>query len=272
MPAAEPRGELDDLRALRADDDLRVRRAVLDPERGRSLPRGLDRRSDVRRRERARPDVRERDAERGRIGAHAVGHGERVEAPVERERVDRHLLAVDQLLDEARLRPRSLERCVDRRRKRRLVLDEREPALALPVRRLHDAREAEPLDRGARLREALGDLGPRLRDAGFAEALALLDLRDRELRDLRRERVREREPLRDAGRDGDRPVDPGRDHAVDPLGLREPLDPRLVLGRDDRAAIREREAGRGGIAVDRDHEQVQRACGLEQPELRGAGA
>ena len=69
VPAAEPRSELDHLRALRADDDLRVRRAVLDPERCGRLARRLDRGADVRRRERTRPDVRERDAERRRLGA-----------------------------------------------------------------------------------------------------------------------------------------------------------------------------------------------------------
>ena len=112
----------------------------------------------------------------------------------------------------------------------------------------------------------------RLRHAGLREALALTQLRRRQLRGLGRDRVRQREPLRDPRRDPDRPVDARSDHAVDALGLGEPLDAGLVLGRDDRAAVREREARRGGIAVDRDHEQVARARGREQPELRGAGA
>jgi hypothetical protein len=84
--------------------------------------------------------------------------------------------------------------------------------------------------------------------------------------------VRQREPPRDAGGDADRPVDPRRDHAVDALGLGELRDPGLVLGRDDRAPVREREPGRRRVAVDRDREQAEGASGLEQPQLRGARA
>ncbi len=272
VAAAEPSGELDDLRAGEPDDDLRVRRPVLDPERGGRLARRLDGRADVRGRERARPDVCERDAERRRLRADAVGHGQRVEAPVERERVDGDLLPVDQLLDEAGVRPGCLERGVDGGGEPRFVADEREPTLALAVGRLHDARKPEPFDRGARLAEALAELRLRLRHSRLGEALALTDLRGRQLRDLRRERMREREPLRDARGHRDGPVDPRRDHAVDPLGLGEPFDARLVLGRDDRPAVGERESRRGGIAVDRDHEEVERTGRLEQPELRRAGA
>src|SRR5829696_4606186 len=145
VAAAEPRGQLDDARAARADHDLRVRRARLDTERRGRLARRLDGRTDVHRLECAWPDVRERDAERRRLRAHAVGHGERVEAPAERERVHRHLLAVDQLLDEARAGARRLKGGVDRRSELVVVGDEREAALPLPVRRLEDARKADPL-------------------------------------------------------------------------------------------------------------------------------
>ncbi len=54
--------------------------------------------------------------------------------------------------------------------------------------------------------------------------------------------------------------------------LREPLDPRLVLGRDHRALVREGEPGRERVAVDRDHREVAGRRGLEQAELRRAGA
>ena len=46
----------------------------------------------------------------------------------------------------------------------------------------------------------------------------------------------------------------------------------LVLGRDDRAAVRVTEPGRVGIAVDGDHVQVALVRGGEQPELRRARA
>ena len=48
----------------------------------------------------ARPDVGERDAERGRLGDDAVGHGERDERAADGEGVDRQLRPVDELLDE----------------------------------------------------------------------------------------------------------------------------------------------------------------------------
>ena len=195
-------------------------------------------------RERARPDVRERDAERRRLGAHAVGDRQRVEAAVERERVHRHLRPVDELLDEAgvrRVRPRA------RRRPRRSAsdssVDEREAALALPVGRLDDAREAEPLDRRARLLEALQSS----RRAAAARPPRAKRSRCRTF-DVASTAVSgeigcgSAEPLRDARGDPDGPVDARRDHAVDALGLGEPLDAGLVLGRDDRAPVGEREA------------------------------
>jgi hypothetical protein len=84
--------------------------------------------------------------------------------------------------------------------------------------------------------------------------------------------MRECKPFRDPGGDADRPVDPGRDHAVDALGLRQLRDPGLVLRREDRAAVREREPRGGRVAIDRDREEVERPRGLEQAELRRARA
>ena len=84
--------------------------------------------------------------------------------------------------------------------------------------------------------------------------------------------MRQPEPRGDARGDPDGPVDPRRDDPVDALGLGEPLDAVLVLGRDDRAAVGVPEPGRVGIAVDRDHVQVALARRGEQPELRGPGA
>ena len=276
VPAAEPRGELDDLRALRADDDLRVGRPVRDPERGRSLRAASTACGDLRRRcahgqtcASATPNA----------GGSASCRSVTVSAwnrPPSEKRVDRHLLArrraprrgtTPPATPRAPRRPRPRARLVAR--------TSDEPALALPVRRLHDAREAEPLDRVARL----GERSCTSRCAAAAtpasrEALALArPSTSRACATSRRERVR-RAPSRSATRAAiaDRPVDPRRDHAVDALGLGEPLDPRLVLGRDDRAAVREREAGRAGIAVDRDHEQVRARARLRAARAAPAPA
>ena len=75
MPAAEPGGDLHHDRPVRADPELRVRRAVRGsrpppPQRAQPRRRGL--RSCTR-----RPDVRERDAECGRLGGQPVGDGQR---------------------------------------------------------------------------------------------------------------------------------------------------------------------------------------------------
>jgi hypothetical protein len=78
--------------------------------------------------------------------------------------------------------------------------------------------------------------------------------------------------LCDPGRDRHRPVDPGRDHAVDSLRGGETVDLRLVLDRDDRAAVGEAKAGRGRVAVDGDDEQAALAGGFEETELSCARA
>ena len=81
--------------------------------------------------------------------------------------------------------------------------------------------------------------------------------------------MREPEPLGDPGGDSDGPVGSGRDDPVDVLGPGEAVDARLVLGRDERALVRVGEAGRRGVAVDRDHEEVAFACRAQEPDLRG---
>jgi hypothetical protein len=76
---------------------------------------------------------------------------------------------------------------------------------------------------------------------------------------------------RNAGRDGDRPVDPRRDDAVNALRLRELSDRRLVLGRDDRAPVRVLEPGRLGIAITGDDEELAVTRRAQKPELCRAG-
>ena len=78
--------------------------------------------------------------------------------------------------------------------------------------------------------------------------------------------------LGNARGDGDRPVDPRRDDPVDALRLGEPRDVLLVLGGDDRATVREREADGGGVAVGRDDEEPAVARTAQQPDLRGSSA
>ena len=108
----------------------------------------------------------------------------------------------------------------------------------------------------------------RLRDAGRGEALALPRLGGRERRG--RPSIGCGSPSRSATRAAtpDGPVRAGRDDPVDVLGAREAVDRRLVLGRDERPLVRVREAGRGRIAIDRDHEEVALARGAQEPDLR----
>jgi len=84
--------------------------------------------------------------------------------------------------------------------------------------------------------------------------------------------VRQHLALRDPGGDRHRPVDPWRDQPVDPLRGGEAVDLRLVLDRDDRAAIGKPKAGCRGVAVDGDDEQAALARGFEETELPGARA
>ena len=84
--------------------------------------------------------------------------------------------------------------------------------------------------------------------------------------------MRQAEALGDPRRDPDRPVGSRRDDPVDLARPGEPLDPRLVLGRDHRALVGEGEPGGERVAVDGDHREVAGRRGLEQAELRRAGA
>ncbi len=96
----------------------------------------------------------------------------------------------------------------------------------------------------------------RLRHARLREALALPLLRRRERRRRRVDRVRQPEPLaRRAPRSRPASRRPAR-RSRRPLRAREPVDRRLVLGRDERALVGVRGSpGARGIAVDRDHEE-----------------
>ena len=262
MAAAEPGRDLDDVGpAAGAEPDLRVARPVLDPERGDGSPGRLDHRL---RRVRARPAVGERDAEGGRLGEDPVGHGQREELAVARDGVHRQLRAVDQLLDEDAAAAGLGHRRLDGGCELGRLADEREPALALPVGRLDDAGER---DRGIADRER-----PRLNDACGGEPLALARLRRREHGRGAADRMRQAEVLGNPRRDPDGPVGSRRDDPVDLAGLRETLDPGLVLGRDHRALVGEGESGGERVAVDRDHREVAGRRGLEQAELRRARA
>ena len=117
-------------------------------------------------------------------------------------------------------------------------LDERQALLPLPVGRLDD-------DRARDLRQlvaAADDPPARLRHARLREPLALAQLVRREHGRRRRDRMRQPGALGDARGDADRPVGAGRDDPVDLERRRQALDRRLVLGREDAAAVGEAEA------------------------------
>ena len=121
VAAAEPGGELDDVRPALADDDLRVGRAVARrraPPRRRAprRPRRRPARARASSARRARARRRRRAARRRRRSVTVSG----VNSPVDRERVHGHLAARDELLDEddarsatrrarARTRPRAAD-------------------------------------------------------------------------------------------------------------------------------------------------------------------
>jgi hypothetical protein len=268
--AADPRSQLDDVRASLAEDDLRVGRSFADAERGRSIPGSVHRCTDLGRGERARPDVRKRHSERRRLGHQAIGDGQRGEPASDGERVHGDLAPGDELLDQhhagAGLAEGELECVVELA----LPPDEHEPLLTLAVRRLDHARVAEAGGGRARLLPGRADHMPGVRNACLGELLALPELRGREDSRRRIDRVRKSEPFGDPGRDRNRPVDSRRDDPVDPLGRREPVDLRLVLDRDDRAAVGEPKSGGGRVAVDGDDEEVPLAGRLEQAELAGS--
>ena len=78
-------------------------------------------------------------------------------------------------------------------------------------------------------------------------------------------------PLGYSRRDANGPVRARRDDAVDPERADEPLDRRLVLGREDAAAVGELEPGSAGIAVDHGDPEAARTRRLEQTKLSGTG-
>ena len=59
---------------------------------------------------------------------------------------------------------------------------------------------------------------------------------------------------------------------LDALRTRQPLDSRLVLGGDDRAAVGVAKARSGRIAVERDHVQLTSTRRGEQAQLGRPGA
>src|SRR5215204_1382748 len=127
---------LDDLRAVPRDPELGVARPVLDSELRHSPAGDLGRITAVRL---GRPHVRQRHAECRGVGGEPVGHRQWVEAPVDRERVHRHLRAVGDLLDERVAIPRLRQSPADGLLELADVLDEAQPSLTLPVGRLNDA-------------------------------------------------------------------------------------------------------------------------------------
>ena len=68
------------------------------------------------------------------------------------------------------------------------------------------------------------------------------------------------------------PVGARRDDPVGSLCACETLDRLLVLGRDERPLVGEREPGCARVGVGSDHEQIAGPGRLEQAELSRAGA
>ena len=185
---------------------------------------------------------------------------------VARERVHRHLGALDVLLDEhassARLGGRLGERGVELLP----AADEPEAPLPLPVGRLDDARERQRRVVRRRTTRAWGTPA-----AANASRWRSFDVASAPTRASIGCGIPD--ALRDPCRDPDRPVRARRDDAVDVASAGEPLDALLVLGREHRPLVGEREADRLRVPVDRDHLHVAaRPRGLEETELGGACA
>jgi len=171
MAAAETGSQLDHARAFGPKPQLRRGGALLDPERpGGQLGNRRGGLSPV-----ARPDV-------GQL--QAVHHGQRPEVAAARERGHRHLRPLRELLDEAVPTPRGPQRRSHRLLQLLPRAHEREAAPAVAIGGLDDAREPELVVR-------LGhDFPARLRHPGLFKALPLAQLRAREHRGCRRDRVR----------------------------------------------------------------------------------
>ena len=189
MPASEPGGDLDDLRPVPRDPELRVGRPVLDSERRDSLA------GDLGRLDRGvglgRPHVRQGHPEGRRVGGEPVGHRQREEPPPSTENAftvtsgpsATSSTSAWPFRDSARARViASLEVGG--------VLDEAQASLALPVGRLDDARNRQPVLQSGH------EVPGRLRHAGRGEPLALPGLGGGEDGGGRRERVRDADPSR----------------------------------------------------------------------------
>ena len=266
MTATEPRRELADTRTVGPDENLRVARA-----RSRSRPRRAAAASStapIWPARLARPDMRERDAERRRRGGQADRSPSAGGSARRPRSVDGHLGPGDELLDDQR------RRCATRRARAiasassSAERDEREPALTLAVGRLDHAGEADALGRPRR-RSAPTDLVRRLRNTRLAKRSRWRSLEVESVAVSRRDRMRQREPLRTVRRSP--PASRSRrDQPVDALGAGEPLDARLVLGREDRAPVGVAEPGADGSRSSAITMQLTRPrCG-EQAELRRA--
>ena len=263
MPAAEAGGDLHHHGPVRAEPDLGVRRAVADADR-------LDRRQrDVDRATRITGSVGQTWASATpKAGGSAVSRSVTVsgtKSPSTRERVHRDLGPLDVLLDEDAAAARLHRRRLERSREVLAAPDEREAALPLAIRRLDDAREPAA-SRPAGTRAGAGHRRRRTRRAGGASTS---QPRRRSGRSDARCPSARRRALRCATVQSA----PGETIPSTSRARRKPLDAVLVLRREHRSLVGEREAGRQRIAVDGDHLQVA-ACpgGLEQPELGRARA
>ena len=222
VTSAQPRRELDDPRPVRADHDLRVRRAR---SRSRALrPRAVPPRS--RPRPRPRPATRARARRRRRgAGGKPVGDRERVESAVDRERVHRHLRARDELLDDQRAGcVRRASGGLDRAAASSAgSVDERESPLTLTIGRLDDAREAERL---GRFRAGDRIVVPRLRHARARRSVrAGGPSRRRALPSRARSDAAGRADRRPGPRSRRASRSPARHDPVDPLGARQRSSP-----------------------------------------------
>ena len=84
--------------------------------------------------------------------------------------------------------------------------------------------------------------------------------------------MRQPQTLGDPGADADRPIRAGRDQSVDLERRGDPLDPGLILGREQAAPVGMAKAGRRRIAVDDGDPETSGARSFEQPELSRAAA
>ena len=214
---------------------------------------------------RCRPELGDRDAEGRHLGADALGDGNRNEDPFGGEAGHGDLGPGDELLDQRRAAARQGAGGVDRRREPRQPANDGAVRPAGPVRDLHDHGRRE-LDVADRVR----DLPARLRDAGGRQRLALPELARGHERRRGGQRVREAELLGDPRGTGNRAVRARSDQAAEREGVAEALDRVLVVGRDDAAPVRQREARRRGIAVADRRGDAERPRRLQHAELLGS--